>query len=139
MKLIKIQKAISIMCSVLGIILSLFGLTLGLQSIGANVFDQLGIIFIIPSIFVLLIIVFDFLITVGKIKKGLIYSCISTLVKIGITILLIPSTIYDYKYELQYGVSNLNFNLILIVFLVIIAIPSILNTISLSSLRKSNK
>ena len=131
MKLIKIQKVISIICSTLGFILSLFGLKLSLQSIGADGWGQLGVIFIIPSVFALLIIVLDFLITVGKIKKGLIYSCISCLIKIGIIILFIPSTIYDYKYELQYGVSNLDFDLILIVLLVIITIPSILNTIRL--------
>ena len=131
MKLIKIQKVISIICSALGFILSLLGLKLSLQSIGADGWGQLGVIFIIPSVFALLIIVLDFLITVGKIKKGLIYSCISSLIKIGIIILFIPSTIYDYKYELQYGVSNLDFDLILIVLLVIITIPSILNTIRL--------
>ena len=139
MKLIKLQKVISIICSVLGFILSLFGLKVGLQSIGADGWDQLGVIFIMPSAFALLIIVLDFLITIGKIKKGLIYSYIITLIKITIIILFIQSTINDYKYELQYGVSNLNFNLILIAFLVIITIPSILNIIRLDSLRKNNK
>lgn len=87
----------------------------------------------------LIIIVLDFFITVDKIKRGLIYSCISNLIKIGIIILFITSTIYDYKYEMQYGVSDLNFDLILIVFLIVITIPSILNTIKLISLRKHNK
>ena len=138
MKLIKIQKVISIICSVLGFIFSLFGLKLGLQSINADGWGRLGVIFIMPSILALLIIVIDFFITVGKIKKGLIFSCISTLIKIGIIILLIPSTIYDYKYELEFGVSNFDFDLTLIVLLVIIAIPSVLNTIRLKFLRKSN-
>ncbi len=139
MKLSKMQKVISIICSVLGFILSLLGLKLGFQGINADDWGQLGVIFIIPSVFALLIIVLDFLITIGKIKKGLIYSCISTLIKIGIIILFIPSTIYDFKYELQYGASNLDFDLILIVLLVIITIPSILNTIRLNFLRKNNK
>ena len=135
MKLSKIQKVISIICSVLGFIFSLFGLTFGLQSINAKGWGQLGTSFIIPSIFALLIIILDFLVTIGKIKKGLRYSCISTLIKVGIIILSISDTVYEYKYELQYGISNLNLYLILIVLLVIITIPSILNIIRIIFLR----
>lgn len=136
MRLFRIQKIISIICSILGFILSLYGLILGLQSISADDLGQLGIILIMPSIFALIIIVLDFLITIDKIKRGLIYSCISSLIKIGIIACFVPSIIYDYKYEIQYGISNLSFDLILIVSLAIVTIPSILNIIKLITFRK---
>lgn len=139
MELFKKKKVIPIFCSVLGFTFSLFGLILSLQSAGAEGWGKLGVIFIMPSVIALIIIVLDFLITIGKIKRGLIYSCISSLIKIGIIILFIPSTIYDCKYKMQYGVSNLNFDLILIVALMIVTIPSVLNAIKLISLRKNNK
>ena len=56
-----------------------------------------------------------------------------------IIIILIPSTIYEYQYELQYGVSNLKFDLILIISLIVITIPSMLNAIRLIILRTNNK
>lgn len=135
MKLCKIQKVISIICSIIGLILASYGLLMSLQSIGADGWGQLGVIFIMPSIIALTVIVFDFLITVGKIKRGLIYSCINSLIKICIIGCVIPSTIYDYKYEIKYGVSNLYFDLILIVALTIITIPSILNITKLIKLK----
>lgn len=135
MKLCKIQKVISIICSIIGLILASYGLLMSLQSIGADCWGQLGVIFIMPSIIALTVIVFDFLITVGKIKRGLIYSCINSLIKICIIGCVIPSTIYDYKYEIKYGVSNLYFDLILIVALTIITIPSILNITKLIKLK----
>ena len=92
-----------------------------------------------PSIFALLIIILDFLITIEKIKKGLVYSYISSLIKIGIIVLFIPSTIYDFIYEIQFGHSNLTFDLILIVSLIVAIIPSILNIIKLTISRKSQK
>lgn len=94
MKESKVKK-ISIICSILGFILSLFSLIIGLQSIGTNSWERLGIIFIMPSIIALIIIILDFLIAVDKIKKGLIYSCIISVIKIGIIIYIIPITIYD--------------------------------------------
>ena len=87
---------------------------------------------------VLIIIILDFLVTIGKIKKGLIYSVISSLIKVGSILILIPSFIYDYKYEMQYGVSDLKFYFILIIMLIVIAMPSILNTIKLIALRKKS-
>ena len=135
MKLFKIKKIISIICSLIVFLSALLGLKLGLQSIGAEGWEQLGVIFIMPCIVAMLIIILDFLITIEKIKKALVYSYISTLIKIGIIILFIPSTIYDYKYEIKYGVSNLDFELILIVALTIITIPSILNMVKLIKLK----
>lgn len=139
MKSCKIKKTISIVCSLIVFLFALLGLITGLQSIGADGWGQLGVIFIMPSIFALLIIILDFLITIEKIKKGLVYSYISSLIKIGGIVLFIPSTIYDYKYEMKFGVSNLNFDLILIVLLIVAIIPSILNIIKLTILRKSQK
>ncbi|MGN1379642.1 MAG: hypothetical protein ACI4XR_04555 [Bacilli bacterium] len=136
MKLFRMSKTISVFCSLLGLILSLYGLIISLLSIRASGMERLGVIFIIPSVIALIIIVLDFFITIGKIKKGLIYSFITSLIKIGIIILIIPGTIYDLKYEIQYGISNLKFDLTLIFLFVIVTIPSILNTINLISLRK---
>ena len=79
-----IKKIISIICSLISFGSALIGLILGLQSIVAKDWGQLGIIFIIPSIFALLIIILDFLVTIEKIKKASVYSYISTLIKIGI-------------------------------------------------------
>ena len=139
MKLFKIQKVISIICSGLGFVFSLLGLIYGLQSIGTAGWGGIGVIFILPSIIACLNIMLDFFVTIGKIKKGSIYSCISTLIKMVIIIVAISNTIHEYKYELQYGTSNLNFDLILIVALIVITIPSILNAIRLIFLRKDNK
>lgn len=137
MKQFKIQQVISIICSIIGLILSSYGLLMSLQSIGADGWGQLGVIFIIPSTIALTVIVFDFLITVGKIKGGFIYSCINSIIKICIIGYVISSIISDYKYEIQYGVSNLDFDLILIVALTIITIPSILNMVKL--IKSKNK
>lgn len=131
------KKVISIICSIIGFVLALYGLFAGLQSIGAEGFGQLGIIFIMPSILALVIITLDFLITIDRIKKGLVYSWISTLLKIGIIALFIPSTIYDYNYEMQYGVSNLDFDLLVIGLLIVVAIPSIMNIFKLVNKKKS--
>lgn len=78
MKKFKISKIISIICSIIGLILSLLGLVAGLQSIGVLGFGGIGVIFILPSVIALLVILFDFLITLAIVKKGLIYSCINS-------------------------------------------------------------
>ena len=134
----KMSKRISIICCIIGLVLSLYGLTIGIQCINADGWDRIGVIFIPPSIIALIIIVFDFLITTDKIKKGLIYSCISSIIKISIIGCLIPSTIYSYKNEIEYGSSNLYFDLILIISLIIIAIPSTINIIKLIKLKTNN-
>ena len=131
MKQFKISKVISIICSIIGLILSSFGLIMGLQSIGAPGWG-LGVIFIMPSVIALLVILFDFLITLDKIKKGLIYSCVNSIIKIGIIACFIPTTISDYKYGMKFGVSNLDFDIIVIALLTIVTIPSILNIIKLT-------
>lgn len=131
MKKIKISKIISIICGIIGLIVSVFGLIIGLESIGADGLDAIGVIFIMPSIVAFIIILVDFLITLGKIKKGLIYSWINSIIKIGIILCFIPITIDDYMYEMKYGASNLTFDLIVIILLTIITIPSITNIIKL--------
>ena len=138
MKQFKISKVISIICSIIGLIFSSFGLIMELQSIGAPGWGGLGVIFIMPSVIALLVILFDFLITLGKIKKGLIYSCINSIIKIGIIACFIPTTISDYKYEMKFGVSNLDFDIIVIVLLTIVSIPSILNIIKLIKSKKKS-
>ncbi len=136
MKKINISKIISIICSVIGLILASLGLIAGLQSIGAPGFGGIGMIFILPSIIALLVILFDFLITLGTVKKGLIYSCINSIIKIGIILCFIPNTISEYKYEMEFGASNFEFDIIIIVALIIVTIPSILNSIKLVNVKK---
>ena len=109
MKLFKILKVISIMCSIIGLIISLFGLIMGLSSIGESGFEGIGVIFIMPAVIVLLVILFDFLITIDKVKSGLIYSCINSLIKISIIACLIPIVISEYNYEIKFGISNFGF------------------------------
>lgn len=125
----------SVVLSVIGLVLAIFALLLGLQSIGVDGMGQLGIIFIVPSFFAFIIIAFDLLVTIDKIKRGLIYSCVSSIIKICIIIYFIPITIYDYNYQMQYGVSNLSFDLILLVFLTLVTIPSVLNVIKILKLK----
>lgn len=55
MKLFKISKIISIICGIIGIILSSCGLIIGLQSVGAEGRGQLGVIFIMPSVIALIL------------------------------------------------------------------------------------
>ncbi len=137
MKQFKILKIISIICEIIGLILSSFGLILGLLSIGASGWEGLGIIFILPSVIALLVILFDFLITLNNIKKGLIYSCISSIFKIGIIACFILDAISEYKYEIKFGASNFNFDMIVIVTLTIVTIPSIFNLIKLIKIKKT--
>ncbi len=134
----KVTKTISIICSAIGFIVSLFALWFGLGSINASGLDRIGTIFIMPAIVALIIIIIDFKISIDKIKRGLVYSILSSLLKIGLIIALIPSTIYDYRYEMEFGVSNFGFDMMLIAILFIVAIPSVLNVIKLSKARKED-
>lgn len=131
MKQSKILKVISIICSIIGLILASFGLIIGLKSIGAPGWDALGVIFIMPSLISFIVILFDFLITLNKFKNGLTYSCINSIIKVLIIIYFIQNAISDYNYEMKYGVSNFKFDIIVIILLTIVTVPSILNTIKL--------
>ena len=135
----KVSKILSSICSLLSAIFAVLFLFIGLTSLNATGLGRIGIIFILPALISLVIILIDFLITIGKIKNGLFYSCLISLVKLGFIIVLMPSTIYNYNYQQQYGYSNLEFDIYLIVFLIIISIPSIINSIRLFSLRRQIK
>ena len=130
------KKTLSVVCSIIGIGMALFGLTLGIDSIGADGMSGLGVIFILPSLIAVAIGVIDILIAVDKIKKGLIYSIIVSIIKCIFIIMLIPLVIENFLYELQHGYSNLSFDLILLVLLIVITIPSILNVLKLWKKRK---
>lgn len=56
------------------------------------------------------------------------YSFASSVLKLGITAYCIRYAILEYKEELKYGYSNFDFLIQIIVFLLIIAIPSVINT-----------
>lgn len=137
MESFSISKAISKGCGILGLLISGYGLTIGLLSIGASGFGGIGVIFILPSIFAFLIIGFDYLITIDKIKRGLIYSFISTIIKIGIIAYFIPALVDDIKYEMEHHASNMTFDIIVLVSLAIITIPSILNIVKLIKAKKT--
>lgn len=124
MERFKILRIVSIICSIIGLILSSFGFLTGIMSIGVSGLGRIGILFIMPSAIVLLVIVFDFLITLDKIKRGLIYSCINSILKICII-----------EWFLQ-DISSPDFAIIAIVGLIIITIPSILNIIKLINSKK---
>ena len=51
-------------------------------------------------------------------------------------ICFIPNTISEYKYEMEFGASNFEFDIIVIVALIIVTIPSILNSIKLVKVKK---
>ena len=51
-------------------------------------------------------------------------------------ICFIPNTISEYKYEMEFGASNFEFDIIVIVALIIVTIPSILNSIKLVNVKK---
>lgn len=119
-------RTISIICSVLGIIMASLGLIGGLSCIGKGGFDGIGVIFILPSFIALSIILLDLLITVEFIKSGFIFSCISSIIKIGAILYLLPSFRYDYTHQMH----NYKFFMIVFSILFIVTIPSILNVIS---------
>jgi hypothetical protein len=127
------KKTISIIILIIGIIYDLFGLFVGISSIGADWLSQIGILFILPSIIAFIILLFDLLITIDKIEKGYVYSWISTIFKLGIAALFIPSIIYNFKLEAQNLMSNLYFYLMIVIPLIILSIPSIFNIIKLKS------
>ena len=135
MKSFKIKKIISIICCGIGFIISLYGLIVGIRSIGEYGWGE-GLIFIMLSIIALTIIILDFLISIDKKKGGLKYSFIISLIKIIMIICFIPSIIYQNKMEMQYNTLSLEFDFLFIISLIIFTIPSFLNFIKL---RKSKR
>ncbi len=136
MKEFKVQKIISIICCLIGIALSLYGLVIGLESLNATGLGRIGVIFIWPSALALIIILFDLLIAIDMIKRGLIYSYISCLIKIAVIVYDIPSLIRDIIFGIKNGFFLVEFNLAFFAILIIITIPSILNIKKIISRRK---
>lgn len=124
-------KKLSITIEIIGLFFSFIGLIMGLSSIGASGWEALGVIYILPSIIAFIIILFDFLITLNVIKKGLIYSCISSVLKLVIIFCFIPPTLYELENEILYNLSNFDFDLTIVCSLFFVSIPSIINIIKL--------
>lgn len=137
MKKAKIVKKISIICSIIGLISSILGLIVGITSIVNPDLGRIGTLLIYPSIILFLTNLIDLLITVEKIKKGLIYSFISSLIKIEYIIHLIIIALNEKKY----GFQSPKFITIIFTCLIaaIITIPSTFNTIKLFNKRKKYK
>ncbi len=131
-------KIISIICCVIGFILGLYALIEGIKSIGGEGWASFGTLYIIPSIIALIIIILDFLIAIDVLKKGLVYSFISSLIKIVIIVAFLPDTFSSIQDEIASGVSNLDFDLIIIGFFIIVLIPSIINIKKLLYIRKNS-
>lgn len=126
----KILKGFAVICCCIGILMSLLSFYAGVISANADGFGRLGVLFVIPSLFALLVIMFDLLITANVIKIGFLYSCISSLLKLDITLRLLPYTISELREEMENGYSNFDLFFWLVTFLIIIAIPSVINTFS---------
>lgn len=129
----KTKRDISIVCDVIGFFPSLWMLMMGLYSIGDSGLGGLGVIFILPGALAVGTIAIDFLITIDTIKKGYVYSYMVTITRLGIAALFIPSLIYSIQQEMIGNMSNLGFDLVVILVLVITAIPSIFNIIKLKN------
>lgn len=102
----KILKGFAVICCCIGILMSLLSFYAGVISANADGFGRLGVLFVIPSLFALLVIIFDLLITANVIKIGFLYSCISSLLKLDITLRLLPYTISELREEMENGYSN---------------------------------
>lgn len=123
-------KTFSGICCIPGLLIPVYGLGIGFSSITADGFGGLGVLLLIPSIYALLTTGFDLLITVNVIKIGFLYSFASCVLKLGIAAYCIRYAISEYKENLEYGYSDFDFLIQIIVFLAIIAIPSVINTFS---------
>ena len=125
------SRIISIICSVIGFGIFFYLLIVGLESINATGWDRLGVIFIGPAIIGLIIILLDFLITIRVIKKGLIYSYISSLIKIILIGICIYWLFEEYRYMKINNLSNFYDYLIIFIILILFLIPLIINIIKL--------
>ena len=130
MKEFETSKNISTVCYIIGVLAALYGLILGLKNIGG-----LGIIFVIPSAVALIIISLDYGITIAtdKVNGALGYSIISSLIKVGCIISLIPEVIYGLRRD---SYARDYFALELIILLIVVLIPSFFNIIRLLYLRE---
>ena len=132
----KVFKTISIIiCSIL-LAISAWCLLLGLGSIGEQGWGALGVIFIFPALVAIAVVLVELLITLDVIKGGFIYSLVITIIKGLLFISLIPSLIYNIKYELRFGVSNTGFDIVLMVLLLVLSVPSLFNLLRLKKEKK---
>ena len=139
MKSSKIRKIISIIACIIGLLVALYFLINGINSLGSTDLAGIGIIFVLPSVIAIIILLLDFIISICKTKKGLIFSYLSSIIKVGLILLFIPSIIDDLKYRNSFGYSNLDFDLIIITVIIIITIQSILNIIKIKKEKKESK
>lgn len=130
------SKIISVICSAIGLAISLYYLVIGLQSIGSSSWGGLGVILILPTIIALLIITLDLAITFGKIKNGLIFSCVSSAIKNFLMTFFVSRAIKDFKFQLKYGTSNFIVDILAVMSLIIVALPSVFNIIDVLSHKK---
>jgi hypothetical protein len=115
MKKEKILTVISIICILIGFYVFTIALIMGIRGINAHGWDGLLVLLIPPSIIGLLIEILDFLTVINVFKKKFIwYSYVSSIIKIIIIIVLL-SIVYESEAKQ------------LILFFIIITIPSIIN------------
>ncbi len=124
MKKNNIPRVISIICSVICLAATSYGLLVGLLGLSATEWpDALNTIFLLPSLIIFPICLFDFLIATDKIKKGLVFSCVNSIIKVGIIIVIFINARY----------RNLSdFEVLAIVFFTIMSITSIINMLKLA-------
>lgn len=115
MKKEKILTVISIICILIGFYVFTIALIMGIRGINAHGWAGLLVLLIPPSIIGLLIEILDFLTAMNVFKKKFIwYSYVSSIIKIIIIIVLLSIA---YESEAKQ----------LILFFIIITIPSIIN------------
>lgn len=120
---------LSFLCCLAGLAASLFFLILGVRSINAEGWGQLGIIFIPPSAAAIIFISADFLALLRK--KWAAWSWSSTICKCLCAGLLIRPLSRNLATEIRGGVSNFYFYLMILIFLLVTVIPSVWNIIRL--------
>lgn len=121
---------LSAVCCIAGLLAASLGLYAGIRSFGAEGLEKIGIIFIPRSIIAILVILADLLALV--LKRWVIWSWVSTVIKWLCIVLFIKPLFQDLLYQLQYGVSNFFFDIMVIASLLILIIPSVWNIIRLN-------
>lgn len=130
MVLSKAEKIMSIICSIIGFIVSSIFLVSEITEILFGGFGVYESFVLIPfSIIVYINILRDFLISIDKSKDGLKYAYISCIIKFILILLLILIFIRDS--QLEYGTIQLENNIIAFVLMIIITIPSAFNIMKL--------
>ena len=128
----KILITLSIIGSILGMILSIIGTVMGLSSESGPL--DMSDLLILPSILFFLMNLIDILITIRVIKKGLTYSIITALIKLIIIIIII----YYLLEDLKNGYFEFLPSILTLITSCLLTVPSILNTLTLAQLYKTN-